>query len=198
MPVSIKPNIDETQLKKDIWTILGYITVQDQQYPLSKKQYDAKRRLRKYVMNDIVNGGFRMTEKIYRVRCVDGKLYLVHHGVSDYIGLDDQSTNEKAIIQISHYLNEQEERIKELEKESQYWKSTSGCHASECDVLTMKLRFAEERNNQQYELLEKITELIRKQDWETLTESVTVPNKIFELLAKEFQALGVKPCDTQN
>jgi hypothetical protein len=58
-----------------------------------------------------------MTEKIYKVQCVDGKLYLVHHGVSDYMGLDDGSTNEKAIIQISHYLNEQEERIKQLQKE---------------------------------------------------------------------------------
>lgn len=60
-----------------------------------------------------------MTEKIYRVRCVDGKIYLVHHGVSDYMGLDDQSTNEKAIIQISHYLNEQEERIKTLTEENE-------------------------------------------------------------------------------
>lgn len=52
-----------------------------------------------------------MTEKIYKVRCVDDKLYLVHHGVSDFIGLDDMNINEKAIIQISHYLNEQEEII---------------------------------------------------------------------------------------
>ena len=156
MPVSIKPNIDETQLKKDIWTILGYITVQDQQYPLSKKQYDAKRRLRKYVMNDIVNGGFRMTEKIYRVRCVDGKLYLVHHGVSDYIGLDDQSTNEKAIIQISHYLNEQEQRIKELEI----------------------------RNKRQYERLKKITDLMFKRDWETLENMVDNWEKEEEYIQK--------------
>lgn len=58
-----------------------------------------------------------MTEKIYKVQCIDGKIYLVHHGVSDFIGLDDGGTNEKAIIQISHYLNEQEKQIKELEKE---------------------------------------------------------------------------------
>ena len=57
-----------------------------------------------------------MTEKIYKVQCIDGKIYLVHHGVSDFIGLDDGSTNEKAIIQISHYLNEQEKTINILKK----------------------------------------------------------------------------------
>lgn len=58
-----------------------------------------------------------MNKKIYRVECSDGKLYLVHHGVSDYMGLEGQGTNEKAIIQISHYLNELEDKLKRIEKE---------------------------------------------------------------------------------
>lgn len=85
-----------------------------------------------------------MSEKIYRVRCVDGKIYLVHHGVSDYIGLDNQSTNEKAIIQISNYLNEQDETIQELKI----------------------------RNERQYEILQAITDLMCARDWESLEKIV--------------------------
>ena len=42
--------IDEQKLKEDISLILGYVTVQQEMYPLSKKQYDAKKRLREYVL----------------------------------------------------------------------------------------------------------------------------------------------------
>lgn len=44
------------QLKEDISLILGYVTVQQEMYPLSKKQYDAKKRLREYVLYDVLNG----------------------------------------------------------------------------------------------------------------------------------------------
>ena len=66
-----------------------------------------------------------MTERIYKVSCIDGRLYLNHHGVSDYVG-DEDCTNEKAIIQIGQYLNELtheneqlKKRIKVLEREVQ-------------------------------------------------------------------------------
>lgn len=48
--------IDEQQLKEDIRVILGYVTVQQEMYPLSKKEYDAKKRLREYVLYDVLNG----------------------------------------------------------------------------------------------------------------------------------------------
>ena len=38
-----------------------------------------------------------MTEKIYKVICIDGKLYLNHHGVSDYIG-DEDCTMKKQLF----------------------------------------------------------------------------------------------------
>lgn len=51
---------------------------------------------------------------------------------------------------------------------------------------------------QQYELLGRIAELIRKQDWETLSKAVTEYDTLLELIKKEFQSLGVKPCDTNE
>ena len=48
--------IDEQKLKEDISLILRYVTVQQEMYPLRKKEYDAKKRLREYVLYDVLNG----------------------------------------------------------------------------------------------------------------------------------------------
>ena len=61
-----------------------------------------------------------MTDRIYKVSCIDGRLYLNHHGVSDYVG-DEDCTNEKAIIQIGQYLNElthENEELKQFNNEA--------------------------------------------------------------------------------
>lgn len=50
LELNIEQDREIRLLKEDISLILKYVTVQQEMYPLSKNQYDAKKRLRKCVM----------------------------------------------------------------------------------------------------------------------------------------------------
>ena len=84
-----------------------------------------------------------MTERIYKVICIDGRLYLNHHGVSDYIG-DEDCTNEKAIIQIGQYLNELTHENEKLKKEKDFWKGDSCVCSSYLSILSMDCQIVQE------------------------------------------------------
>lgn len=84
-----------------------------------------------------------MTERIYKVICIDGRLYLNHHGVSDYIG-DEDCTNEKAIIQIGQYLNELTHENEKLKKEKDFWKGDSCLCSSYLSILSMDCQIVQE------------------------------------------------------
>lgn len=84
-----------------------------------------------------------MTERIYKVICIDGKLYLNHHGVSDYIGNKD-CTNEKAIIQIGQYLNELTHENEKLKKEKEFWKGDACNCSNYLSILSMDCQIVQE------------------------------------------------------
>ena len=93
-------------------------------------------------------------------------------------------------IPVEDRLNEQDERIKELEKENKQLQIEVLGQSEEIEILSDENQQLKERNQRQYNRLKEITDLMFKRDWKTLEQIVEEWEKADELLQKEWHNYG--------
>ena len=87
-------------------------------------------------------------------------------------------------------LNEQDERIRELEKENKQLQIEVLGQSEEIEILSDENQQLKERNQRQYNRLKEITDLMFKRDWKTLEQIVEEWEKADELLEQEHGNCG--------